>query len=160
MNTPTLSIYHANSKRTGSALKVALVKPQPIEGVDGFESGRFEFTLASQAENRGSFPSFDWDDGITFRLTFRSAANVLAVFRGIYETIDNGKGLVDSGISGGSVQLRLSHIFEPRAGYKLEISRYGDALDPTTIQIYLTEAEALGLNLAMEASLGEMVFGA
>ena len=158
MNTPTLSIYHPNARGTGCAIKLALVKPTPIEGSDEFTDGRFELTIAAK-ETAGKFPTFDWDNSLTIRLGFVDVSNMLTVFRGYAESIGDGGGLYISRPQDEAVSLRLRHIIEPMNGYCIDATWFINSAETKTYCIVLSPAEAMGLSIAMEVSLGKTTFG-
>ncbi|MBR4893727.1 MAG: hypothetical protein IKZ36_00840, partial [Kiritimatiellae bacterium] len=87
---PKFSLYHANAKGTGCALKMEM---HPALGdADGY----FMVGLAGQltvGDRRGSepvYPTFDWNNAMYVKLDFSDITKILEVFRGMTESIDDG----------------------------------------------------------------------
>ena len=158
MNTPTLSIYHPNARNTGAAIRIALVKPRPIDGSDDFYDGYLELTITPQA-TAGEFPTFDWSNGIDVPLYFTEMSMMLAVFRGVHESIQDDKGVWICRPNGERIILRLRHIIEPLSGYSLEVFQKKDNDISCAAHILLSDVEAIGLCSAIESSIGRVAFG-
>lgn len=158
MNKPTLSIYHPNARNTGAAIRIALVKPRPIEGSDDFSDGYLELTIAPQA-TAGELPTFDWDNGIDVPIYFTEMSMMLAVFRGVHESIQDGKGVWISRPNGERIILHLHHIIEPLSGYLLEVFQKKGNDVSCSAHILLSDIEAFGLCSAIESSIGRVAFG-
>ena len=160
MNTPALAIYHPNARGTGCAIKLTLVKPTPIEGSDEFTDGYLELTIASQdTAGKQKLPTFDWDNSIDARLFFGDISKILAVLHGLYESVEDGKGLFIHKPNGERVNLRFRHMVEPFNGYSIEASRNSGDNNWTTAHIYLSDTEAIGVCYAIESAIGKVVFG-
>ena len=156
-NRPALAFYHANGKGTGCAAKFEL---HPAH--DSTEGSIF-LRLANQRLGDGSanpriYPSFDWDGAITIRLAFADVCEFLRVFRGECESIQDGKGLFHR-YAGGAVKVGLRHMVEPLPCYSLEACRLDPDGNEHSACIVLSSAEALGLSLALEDSMGLIAFG-
>lgn len=158
MNTPTLSIYHPNARNTGAAIRIALVKPRPIDGSDDFYDGYLELTITPQA-TAGKLPTFDWSNGIDVPLYFTEISMMLAVFRGVHESIQDGKGVWICRPNGERIILRLRHIIEPLSGYSLEVFQTKGNDVSCASHILLSDVEAFGLCSAIESSIGRVAFG-
>lgn len=158
MNTPAISIYHANARNTGAAIRIAFVKPRHIEVRDEFSDGHLDLTIASQSE-AGEPPSFDWDNSIDMPLYFAEISMILEVLHGVRESINDGKGIWMHRTNGERIILRFRHIIEPLSGYALEVFRRRGNDDLGAIHILLSEAEAMGIGYALEATIGKMLFG-
>ena len=167
MNTnerPSLALYHANGKGTGSAMKLELY---PLR-VGNLDSGAILATFAPQVtlgDRRTTppvYPTFDWDNAIKIRLDFDDLAKVLQVLRGETESIDEGKGLFHRYADKCQV-IKFRHMIEPVCGYSLEVSETSTDADAQTSDrkayIFLSSAEALGLSLAIEHSFASIAFG-
>ena len=167
MNTnerPSLAIYHANGKGTGSAMKLELY---PLR-VGDLDSGAIYATFAPQVtlgDRRTTppvYPTFDWDNALKVKLDFTNLAKVLQVLRGETESIDEGKGLFHRYADKCQV-IKFRHMIEPVCGYSLEVAE--TLVDITTqnrdrkAYIFLSSAEALGLSLAIEHSFAAIAFG-
>ena len=155
---PSLVFYKANAKCTGCAMKMEL---HPAHDQT---SGCIMMSLASQktvGDYRGpnpTFPTFDWENPITVKLDFTDLSKMLQVFRGEYESIEEGRGLVHRSPSG-LAYIRLAHLVEPIPGYRLEVEFYAGALRVEKRTVMLAPYEALGLVAAIESSLGVICFG-
>jgi hypothetical protein len=107
------------------------------------------------------YPRFDWDNAIVVRLDFDDLAKVLQVLRGETESIDDGKGLFHRYADKCQV-IKFRHMIEPVRGYSLEV--YETFIDDkhvneSTERIFFSNAEALGLSLAIEHSFAAIAFG-
>ena len=81
------------------------------------------------------------------------------MFRGECESIEDGKGLYHR-TARFYTRIVLRHMIEPLAGYSLELYRTSnDGKDESNARIILSDAEALGLGLAIENSFGVISFG-
>ena len=154
---PKFSLYHANAKGTGCALKMEM------HPALGDSDGYFMVGLAGQltvGERRGSqpvYPTFDWNNAIYVKLDFSDITKMLEVFRGMTESIEDGKGLFHSSPSG-TTKIILRHIQE--GGYSFDIFRSKAGVEGTVgAHFVLSPNEAYGLALAMEDSLGAICFG-
>lgn len=161
---PTLKLYHANAKGTGCALSLSLY---PLR-IGDLESGAILATFAPQVtlgDRRTTppvYPTFDWDnDSVTVRLDFDDLAKMLQVFRGETESIEDGKGLYHVTKERRQV-IKLRHMVEPICGYSFEVyekCETGGDEGERTAHIFLSNAEALGLSLAIEHSFASIAFG-
>ena len=95
------------------------------------------------------FARFDWQNRITIKLDFSDLCRILQVFRGECESIEDGKGLIHSS-PGFLTKIQLRHIQEPKHGFMFEV--YKNATDKSG-------AEAYGLAMSFEASIGIICFG-
>lgn len=158
MNTnerPTLALYHANGKGTGSAMKLELYPAR----VGDLDSGAIYATIAPQStlgDRRSTppnYPRFDWGNAIKVKLDFTDLAKVLQVLRGGTESINDGKGLLHP-YPDKCQTIRFRHMIEPVCGYSLEayetFTGDGEHANERRAHIFLSTAEALGLSLAIE----------
>ena len=159
---PTLALYHANGKGTGSAMKLQLY-PARV----GDLGGAIYATIASQSSlgDRRSmppvYPRFDWDNALKVKLDFDDLAKVLQVLRGETESIDEGKGLFHRYADKCQV-IKFRHMIEPVCGYSLEVCETftnDEHVNESTTRISLSNAEALGLSLVIEHSFAAIAFG-
>ena len=149
---PALGFYHANAGRTGCALKITLHPAH--ESTDGCIKIKF----ANQAAD-GFYPRFDWDNAIDIKLGFVEVASVLQVLRGETESIGDGAGIF---IRAPHYCARFSmrHMVEPTACYSIEAYRHDIATGKdTTSHIIISNAEVLGLCLALEQVMAVLAFG-
>lgn len=158
-NRPSLAFYHANGKGTGCAAKFTL-HPATAEA-DGcfFVRMANQTSLGDRLANPPVYPSFDWDNGIDFKLCFADVCEVLRVLLGETESIQDGKGLYHCLADGRNICIRLRHMVEPISGYSLEVSQHVGQGNDNSARIVLSPTEALGLCLALEYSMGQIVFG-
>ena len=158
INHPSLVFHRANAKGTGSAMKMEL------HPAHGDTAGCIMMSLASQktvGDYRGPnpiYPTFDWENAICVKLDFIDLSKMLQVFRGEYESIEDGRGLVHRSPSG-LTYIRLAHLVEPIPGYRLEVEFHAGAGGVEKRTVMLAPYEALGLTAAIESSLGVICFG-
>ena len=155
----TIGIYHANGKGTGCAINIEL-HPAHDE-TDGSVFIRFasQKTVGSDSDGTRTYPTFDWPNAITTRLTIVEIASVLEVFGGVKESIEDGKGFFHRSERAALV-FRMEHRIEPCSGYWIETSRRLVDTDETqTAGIFLTPSEAYAIALALESSMSRIAFG-
>ena len=104
------------------------------------------------------FPTFDWKDKACFKLDMADLCEMLQVFRGMQESIADGKGLYHKTATS-ATSIKLSHVIEPRSGYLLEVWRKQASGETWGARILFSVSEALGLSLALEQSMGSLTFG-
>ena len=161
---PTLALYHANGKGTGSAIKLELYPAR----VGDLDSGAIYATIAPQSTfgDLGStppiYPRFDWGNAVKVRLDFTDLAMLLQVLRGETERIDDGKGRFHH-YAYKCQAIRFRHIIEPVCGYSLEVyetsTNANAQANKRNARIFLSTAEALGLSFAIEHSFAAIAFG-
>ena len=83
---------------------------------------------------------------------------MLMVFRGMQESIADGKGLFHRTATANAV-IKFSHMIEPRPGYLLSVSSKPFDGELKDAYIMLRMEEAIWLSTAIEASMGVLVFG-
>ena len=157
---PRVSYYHPNGKGTGCAMTVTLIPATNLQA-GGL---MLEFAMQSSVANRDgevrTFPRFDWANRIAIKLDMVEATKLLEVFRGLYYSLEDGKGLFVRGEKRCTV-FKMEHRVEPVQGYLLSVNRKevgGDEKEDRA-WIVLTMTEALGLSLAIEQSMAAMAFG-
>lgn len=157
---PKFTLYHANAKGTGSAVSLDLHPAH--DDVDG----SIWLTLACQktvGDARGPNPTcstFCWDAAMHIKLDFTDLTQMLQVFRGEIESINEDHGLFHRGPSYNTV-IKFRHVIEPVSGYSLELYRNtrGKPDDDRCGYFFFHSNEALGLSVAIENSLGVICFG-
>ena len=155
---PRLSYYHPNGRGTGGAVQFEL---HPAHGsTDGsiFATFARQKTTGSREGSIQTFPRFDWSNRICVKLDMSDLLQMLQVFRGMQESIADGKGLFHRSAKSSTV-VKLEHRIEPQPGYLLEVSRKPLEGDPCRAGVVLTVSEALGLSLAIEQSMDVIAFG-
>ena len=152
-----LVLCHINDKGTGSAVKFAVVP------ASCYETGGLKVTFAHQ-----SGKAIDWKNtSIETLMEFEDVAKLLEVLRGETESINNNIGLrferIAEGFSGHlSVPCKMyfKHILEPESGYRFNVHESGNGIDEgLNWTIILTNAEAMGLAIALENSMSAIAFG-
>lgn len=152
------SYYHANPKGTGSAVRMEL-HPARISPDGICTPGCIFMSCAMQKSMYGSLPSFDWDNKIVVKLDRSDLSQIIQVFRGMRESINDGKGLLHRYVNSTTI-IRLSHHIEPVHGYLLNVikkSTEGDSQNG--FGIVFTPDEALTLMLSLEQAMMYVCFG-
>ena len=155
---PALTLYKANAKCTGCAMKMEL------HPAHGDTAGCIMMSLASQktvGDYRGPnpiYPTFDWENAICVKLDFIDLSKMLQVFRGECESIEDGRGLVHRSPEG-LAYINLAHKVDPIPGYRLDVNLCDGVVIVEQRSIILMPCEALGLTAAIESSLGVICFG-
>lgn len=160
---PRLSYYHANSKGNGSAINIEL---HPAHwGAEGNVEGSLFVSMANQKTvgvRNGSetvFPSFDWKNRLVLRFTMSDIAQIMMVFRGMQESVGDGRGIFHRSSRYNTV-IKFEHRIEPHPSYVLEVYRKSqDGAEQMHSFIAFSPAEAVGLSLAIEQSMGLIAFG-
>ena len=158
---PRLSYYHPNGKNTGSALQLELHPAHDSVGGSIFVSIAPQKTVGVRGEGGGSpqaFPSFDWKNKLSVKLDISDLVQMLSVFRGIQESIADGKGLFHRSASAVTA-IHLEHKIEPMPGYAFDIWRKPSSGEARRVGFFFTTAEAFGLATAVEQVLGVIAFG-
>lgn len=134
---------HINARETELELSV-----KPFPAWNG-EEGSVKLTLRPQ---KGVI-SFSDDDCLEFFCTPNDVAHMLGVFRGMNESIRDGKGIYRM-----NTVMNLEHRIEPYPGYILSLcEKSGEG--SRRLQICLNTYEALELSLALEGVMSKLVFG-
>ena len=151
MKRPAMTMHHANPRGTGTALRLELHPARPDA------DGSILATIAPQKSPTPA-PSFDWDNSIAVRLCFLDLAKVLQVFRGHFESIDDGKGLYLRTAKGCTV-VRLAHRIEPVGGYVLDVSHRPNGGETVCMSFAMTYDEAFALSEAIGQAMLYVSFG-
>ena len=155
---PRLSYYHPNGRGTGGAVQFEL---HPAHGnTDGSIFAVFarQKTVGTQDGAVRTFPRFDWANRICVKLDMADLIQMLQVFRGMQESIADGKGLFHRSARSSTV-VKLEHRIEPQPGYAFEVCRKPLEGEASRMGILFSCAEALGLSLAIEQSMDVIAFG-
>jgi len=157
---PSFRFYHANPKGTGSAVKMDLHPAH--DDADGciMLTIANQKTIGNRRAEVPTFPTFDWENSICVKLDFGDLTQMLQVFRGECESINDGKGLCHVSVKG-MTSIRLAHLVDPVTGYMLDISRKASREndDGTRARFLFGNAEALGICEAIAGSLYLICFG-
>ena len=157
---PRLTYYHPNSKNTGSALQLELHPAHDAVGGSLFADLAPQRT-AGVRDARGevkTFPSFDWRNKLSVKLDLTDLVQVLSVFRGIQESIADGKGLFHRS-SSAVTAIHLEHRIDPTPGYSFDIWRKPNEGEARRGGFFFSPAEACGLSIAIEQVIGVIAFG-
>ena len=157
---PKLCIYHPSPNGNGCAVKMELHPAH--DDTDGCMMMTFANQKTVGARNGGvsKFATFDWENRITVKLDFSDICRMLQVFRGECESIEDGKGLFHHSPKY-ATKIMLRHMLEPRNGYSVEV--YRNSLDKSAPDLHshimFTPAEAYGIAMSFESSIGVICFG-
>jgi len=157
---PKFKLYKANASGNGSAVQLELHPAH--DDVDG----SIMLTLACQktvGDARGpnpTFSTFSWDAAMTVKLDFTDLTQMLQVFRGETESVNNDRGLYHRA-PGFNTVIKFRHVLSERSGYALELYRNipGKPEADRCGYFFFTASEALGISAAIENSLGVICFG-
>lgn len=159
---PTLALYHANGKGTGSAVRFEVVP------ATGDRDGAVYMKLAQQKsvatgsneQGNRQHATFDWQNRITVKLNFSDLCHMIPVFKGASQSIAEGKGLYHDSRAHVTI-INLGVVTEPVHGFDLDVTRRPKAgSEPATrVRILFNAAEAYGLGAVLEQSLGLVAFG-
>ena len=151
MKRPAITICHANARGTGTALRLEL-HPARTDS-----DGSILATIAPQNAIK-PVASFYWNNSISVRLCLMDLAKILQVFRGHYESINDGKGFYHRTINGFTV-VRLYHRIEPIGGYVLDVSHKSNDGEPVRLIFLMTYDEAFALAEAIDHAMLYVAFG-
>ena len=155
---PRLSYYHPNGRGTGGAVQFEL---HPAHGcTDGsiFATFARQKMVGTRDGSVCTFPRFDWTNRICVKLDMADLLQMLQVFRGMQESIADGKGLFHRSEHSNTI-VKLEHRIEPQPGYVFEAWRKPLDGESSHAGIVFTVSEALGLSLAIEQSMDVIAFG-
>lgn len=156
---PKLTFYRANARCTGGALKLE-VHPAH-DDVDGSIMATFakQLTVGNRHVTPPVFATFDWENSICVKFDFNDLTKILEVFRGIKESLEDGKGLFHVSPAG-TTKISLRHLVDLDGAYAFDVSRNKlGSLESKNAHIMLSSNEAYGLAIAIEDSLGVICFG-
>ena len=157
-NETRTTICHPAPSGKGSAIRFTL---HPAHGnVSGCVMCEIakQKTAASVTGETPTFATFDWDSAIAMKLCVSDIAQMLMVFRGMQESIADGKGLFHRTAEANMI-VKFTHMIEPCPCYSLEISRKPLDGELDTAHFAFRMEEAIWLSTAIEASMGVLVFG-
>ena len=157
---PSLSFYHANPKGTGCAVRLRLHPAHDY--TDGCIMLKIanQMTIGNPMGPNPTFATFDWENAMNVKLDFSDLCQMLQVFRGECESINDEKGLYHRSPLG-LTRITLGHLVEPVPGYRLGVYRSSQKgrENDTHACILFNPAEALGLCEALAGSLYLVAFG-
>ena len=157
---PRFTLYHQNQKGNGSAIQLELHPAH--DDVDGsiFLTLACQKTIGNMSGSNRVNSTFDWLTAMTVKLDFNDLTQMLQVFRGEKENINDDHGLLH--ISRGyNTTIKFRHLLDPYNGYSFEIYRSipGKPDADRSGYFFFKPSEALGIATAIENSLGVICFG-
>ena len=155
---PRYVCCHPNVQGTGASVKFELHPAHDYVEGSVFATFASQKTVASHVDGRQVYPTFDWENSVTIRLTINEVAEMLEVFRGYREKMGDGKGLFHVSDHANTV-IKLEHRLEPFPGYSFGVSRKRADGSVKRIRLFLTMTEAIVLSEAMASSMLYMAFG-
>lgn len=150
--------YHANSKGTGSALKLELHPAHDDTPGSVFVRMAMQRTVASQQGGVQMFPTFDWKNSVVLKLDRSDLSQILQVLRGMQESVMDGKGLFHRSSAGNTV-IKFTHQIEPRPGYQLSVWRKPPTGEAVNVYYVFNMDEAFALMMALERAMLYVCFG-
>ena len=153
-------IFHANPKGTGMALSIELYPSHDACVAKVILSFIRQSDVARETTSGGhTFPKFDYAHRNSIRLDPLDAQNILEVFGGYTESINDGKGLFAVSAENRTT-FTLRHTIDPVPGYVMTLKvvkvEGGDTDERT---FFISPTEAGMLNNALTASMGLLLFG-
>jgi hypothetical protein len=143
---------------TGTSVKFELHPAHDYVEGSVFATFASQKTEASHIGGKQVYPTFDWENSITIRLTVNEVAEMLEVFRGYREKMGDGKGLFHCSESGNTV-ITLEHRLEPGPGYLFGVSRKSPDGELRRMHMLLSMKETIVLSEALSSSMLYMAFG-
>lgn len=149
------TIYHPNAKGTGSALSLT-----PC--IAGLGEGHIILGIAKQTstgnevEGKPTFPRFAWDEQIKVRLDPMDIMEIIRVFKGEQEAINDGKGLW---CRRNKCALDVRHLIDPVPCYQFTVKNVAENGATATRGISLSYTEGETICIALTYALGPIVFG-
>lgn len=157
---PKFKLYHANVKGTGGAIQMALHPAHDDTDGSLWVTLASQKTVGNSCSPNPTFSTFDWETAMNIKLDFTDLTQILQVFRGEKESINDDHGLYHRGPSYNTI-IKFHHQLEPFAGYVLELYRStrGRPDEDRSGYFFFNSAEALGISIAIENMLGVICFG-
>lgn len=159
---PSLSLYHANGKGTGSVARFEVVPASGRRDGSVYLTLAQQKTIASGSSDQGNrqHATFDWDNRVTTKLNFSDLCLMLPVFKGQATNINEGKGLYHNSRNMTTI-INLSHQADPYPGFALDVSRRSKSGSDSQVRVRIlfNAAEAYGLSVVLEQALGLLAFG-
>ena len=99
-----------------------------------------------------------WENKICCKMGLGDLAQMMMVFRGMQESIQDGKGLFHRSAKANTV-IKFSHQIEPRPGYMFSASSKPFDGELRDAYFIFRPEEAVWFSTALEAAMGVLVFG-
>ena len=147
-----------NGRGTGCAMRCRMFVAQDKKpGYLMMEVAR-QKTIGSRQGASVVFPTFDWEDGVWIKLGLPDLAQMIMVFRGMQESVMDGKGLFHRSERANTI-IKFSHQIEPRPGYLLEISTKPLGGEQKSVYFIFTPEDAVNFSIALEGAMPYLMFG-
>lgn len=147
-----------NGRGTGCAMRCRMYVAQDKKaGYLMMEVAR-QKTIGSRQGTSVVFPTFDWEDGVCIKLGLPDLAQMIMVFRGMQESIADGKGLFHRSDRANTI-IKFSHQIDPRPGYLLEISTKPFDGEQKSVYFIFTPEDAVNFSIALEGAMPYLMFG-
>ena len=152
------TICHASPGGRGSAIRFALHPARGRIAGHVFVEVARQKSVASVQGKVTTFATFDWENKICCKMGLGDLAQMLMVFRGMQESIQDGKGLFHRSAKANTV-IKFSHQIEPRPGYMFSASCKPFDGELRAAFFVFSPEEAVWFSTALEAAMGALVFG-
>lgn len=155
---PSLAFYHPKPTGAGSALKLELHPAHDQTDGSIWATIAPQISKANFSAPTPIYARFGWENAIVTKLDFSDLTQMLMVFRGETESIEDGMGLIHK-TARATTRILLRHVCDMKDGYSLEFYRTTADHTESSAYIFLTRNEAVGLVAAIESSFGVICFG-
>ena len=152
------TICHASASGRGSAIRFELHPAHGRTAGHIFIEVARQKSVASVQGETPSFATFDWENKICCKMGLGDLAQMVMVFRGMQESIQDGKGLFHRSAKANTV-IKFSHQIEPRPGYMFSASCKPFDGELRAVFFVFSPEEAVWFSTALEAAMGVLVFG-
>ena len=150
--------YHPNGKGTGSALQLELHPAHEDTEGSVFLTMAPQRTIGMRTADDTVHPTFDWRNAVCLKLDLMDLAQMLQVFRGVQESLADGKGIFHRS-SNASAVIKFEHRIEPIPGYMLDVSKKPLTGELQRVSFFFRAAEAFVCALMLEQALVYVAFG-
>lgn len=157
---PKLALYHTSTKGLGSALKLELHPAHDSTDGSIMMTISNQMTIGDLKGPNPVYPRFDWENAATIKLGFNDLCQMLQVFRGETETINEGRGFYHNSPTW-TTRINFRHLLEPFPGYSIEVYRSprNGGGESARFHFLFSPYEAIGVCEAIANSMGVVAFG-
>ena len=152
------TVCHASASGKGSAIRFEMHPARGRTPGHVFIEVARQKTVASLQGAAPTFATFDWENKICCKMGLSDLAQMLMVFRGMQESVQDGKGLFHRSAKANTV-IKFSHQIEPRPGYMFSASCKPFDGELRDAYFVFRPEEAVWFSTALEAVMGALVFG-
>ena len=155
---PKFKLIHPNMKNTGSYVDMSILPAN--ENDSGCMMVTFvpQKTVGTTENGKRVMPTFDYEKKVVVKINILEVCQLVDVFEGCQESIDEGKGLFHRSQKGNTI-INLSHKIEPTPGYWMSVKRKPTDGDEQKIGIFLTPTEGRTLSIILKQAMFFMGFG-